>query len=388
MIEIRSLSEFIEKINSFNNLEYFYRGEDREFESRSPSIYQCPNLLKNTSIYYNRLLAELPSSDDKTPFETLSRLQHYGAKTRMLDITSNSLVALFFSAIKADEDGFVYVYSSESLKFETGHTAIMKAAINFIPNQIVSDFIMKEGDKSAESIFLQKLNEEVGNFVTYENIDIIRQDLKKAHIIIAKKQTNRISRQSGNFIMPAYEIDKSNVNYSIESLAAKDDEENPIVFKICKNSKKKILRDLSKMGIHEGSIYPDVENQTKYLIKFFDGFPVEIENSNENQLIMEITNQYNMNEIIFKHLNLFDSSTNNNENNKKIFNFLKGFHTKDSTIVTRDDDYFVGLRANHFVVEVGYSEQPYDGDGEEQRYAIITANHKGSRLTTGVRLNK
>ncbi|HAQ0870665.1 TPA: hypothetical protein IW675_003063, partial [Enterococcus faecium] len=77
-----------------------------------------------------------------------------------------------------------------------------------------------------------------------------------------------------------------------------------------------------------------------------------------------------------------------NENNKKIFNFLKGFHTKDSTIVTRDDDYFVGLRANHFVVEVGYSEQPYDGDGEEQRYAIITANHKGSRLTTGVRLNK
>lgn len=386
MIEINSLVDFVENINSFHNSEYFYRGEDRQFETRSPSIYQFPNLLKNASVYYNRLLAELPNSDDKTPFETLSRLQHYGAKTRMLDITSNSLVALFFSSIKSDEDGFVYVYKTKSLKFESGHTAIMKAAVNFIPNKIVQDFINKKGNKVAESLFLKKLNEEVRNFITYENIELIREDLKNAHIIIAKKQTNRISRQSGNFIIPAYETDTINVNSSIEKLAAKDSNGNPIVFRISKDSKKTILKDLSNLGIHEGSVYPDVENQTKYLIRFFKDFPAEIDNSEKNTLISEIIGQYGKKNVLFKNLDLFDRSKSQSINETAI-KFLSGFHTEDSAMIERQDDYFVGLRANHFVIEIGKSEYPYENDRLDQKYALVTANHKGKRVITGIRLD-
>ena len=385
---INSLSDFINKVSDFDKSEYFYRGEDRLFEKRSPSIYQYPKLLENSPVYYNRLLAELPNSDDATPFETLSRLQHYGAKTRMLDITSNPLIALFFACISSDEDGFVYVYKSNNVKFETGHTAIMKAAVNFIPNKIVKDFIEKEEDKDAEYKFLTKLNEEVGIHTVYNDAKKIRDDLTKAHIIIAKKQTSRISRQSGNFIIPAYEIDEINVNKSIESLSAKDIAGNFVVFKISKLNKKTILQELSKLGIHEGSVYPDVENQTKYLIRFFEDFPVKIDNSKNNEIKEEIKQQYKKGKVIFSHLNIFDLNDNYENVTSNLLDFLQAFHTEDSTMIVENDNYFVGLRADHFVVEVGYSEFPLGDDKIDQKYAIITANHKGTRRMTGVRLNK
>lgn len=189
IIQVESVDSFVKEINKLKNQEYFYRGENRWFPFRSPSIYQEESLLANISVYYSRLLAELPNHDDKTPFEILSRLQHYGAKTRMLDITSNPLVALFFASEEDNEDGYVYVYRSDSLKFETGHTAIMKAAINFIPNKIIRDFLENENDEVSENLFLTKLNEEVtiGEKI-YNNPKKIRDDLKKAHIIIAKKR--------------------------------------------------------------------------------------------------------------------------------------------------------------------------------------------------------
>lgn len=387
MIQVGSVDGFVKEINKLANKEYFYRGENRWFPFRSPSIYQEKNLLANSSIYYSRLLAELPNHDDKTPFEVLSRLQHYGAKTRMLDITSNPLVALFFASEEDNEDGYVYVYQSDNLKFETGHTAIMKAAINFIPNKIIRDFLENENDKVLENLFLTKLNEEVNiGEKIYNNPQKIRDDLKKAHIIIAKKKTSRISRQNGNFILPAFELGADCVNQSIDNLSALD-ENSPIVFKIPKLVKQTILKDLATLGIHEGSVYPDVENHTKYLIRFFSGFPPKIDNTRNNDLKQEITDQYKNENIIFSGINLYGTEYDPYTDNIYAIEFLKRFHTQDASLITEDDNYFVGMRANHFIVEIGYSENPFGEDNIEQKYAIITANHKGNRLVTGIRLN-
>lgn len=44
-----------------------------------------------------------------------------------------------------------------------------------------------------------------------------------------------------------------------------------------------------------------------------------------------------------------------------------------------NDNYFCGLRAEHFCIEYGYSEA--DSDGR----ILISANHKGIRLMTLLR---
>ena len=55
---------------------------------------------------------------------------------------------------------------------------------------------------------------------------------------------------------------------------------------------------------------------------------------------------------------------------------LTVFHAKEVFMIEKDDDYFCGIRADHFVVEVGFSEQ------RPGKIYLITANHKGNRCVT------
>lgn len=59
---------------------------------------------------------------------------------------------------------------------------------------------------------------------------------------------------------------------------------------------------------------------------------------------------------------------------------LNSFHLQDLQMVIRDDDYFCGMRANHFCLECGQSEELPD---DNARYVfIVSANHKGTRMYT------
>lgn len=59
---------------------------------------------------------------------------------------------------------------------------------------------------------------------------------------------------------------------------------------------------------------------------------------------------------------------------------LDCFHPSKVTTVKKADDYFCGIRANHFVVEEGFSEN-VDGI-----VYLITANHKGNRVMTMIEM--
>lgn len=52
---------------------------------------------------------------------------------------------------------------------------------------------------------------------------------------------------------------------------------------------------------------------------------------------------------------------------------LQQFHMIATICFHLDDEYFCGIRANHFLVEYGYTE------ASEENYFVVTANHKGYR---------
>lgn len=58
---------------------------------------------------------------------------------------------------------------------------------------------------------------------------------------------------------------------------------------------------------------------------------------------------------------------------------LTTFHAQDVLKVEKDDRRFCGIRANHFAIEIGWSEALLEDDSTVY---VITANHKGSRVVT------
>lgn len=298
----------------------FFRGESKKYIRRTPSLYLEDKLLeKGSEYYYRTLLSELGRDDykDNTSLVRLiSELQHYGAKTRMLDVTKSPLIALYFAVEKDDdESGYIYIYNStySKEKFDTGHTVAIKCALNLINYEVINNFIetcasMQKTDKKEFERLKDKTQDEI--LSEYSNkgkitnnikifMELLNQrarvrekliyplkifcDLKKAHIIIPSKTTDRIRQQQGAFIFPEYvntrgkskDSIQNEIDSSIQSLSAvlkAYDYNNKKIrefscIEIEGKYKKQIRYELEQLGITAGYIYPDIEHQSISLLE-------------------------------------------------------------------------------------------------------------------------
>ncbi|OFS29215.1 FRG domain-containing protein [Abiotrophia sp. HMSC24B09] len=125
---ITSLVQYIENIEELmrerdekgSDYNIYYRGENGKFENRVPGIYrgQHKKLLEvGSKNYYLELFEELGwpiQTFGSKVFEQIVEVQHYGAVTNILDLSSNPLVGLFFACYgDSQENGMVYIYGSD-----------------------------------------------------------------------------------------------------------------------------------------------------------------------------------------------------------------------------------------------------------------------------------
>ena len=144
----------------------FFRGHADKDWQMLPGIYRAKHLIENEDKIIKDALTYCPDdfSPSDTLFEKLVKLQHYGYSTRLLDLTTNALVALHFASLpyinpktnaEEDKDGELIILDipNEKIKYWDSDTVAILSAISLQNNFTDLDLLVevaKTAQKTAE----------------------------------------------------------------------------------------------------------------------------------------------------------------------------------------------------------------------------------------------
>ena len=263
--EISHVSRYIELLENSQkefrrNQHFLYRGESRLEYELIPSVYRKDEY--NSDIYHTantemNILTEFMteaavyidlSTDDM--FRWLEYAQHFGAPTRLLDWTSNPLVALYFACSdKGNSDGKVYILNSLIYR-------IASERINKLSGKIILEEAMKmirDSEKTFKypAIFKpyymdKRMAAQSSEFMVWgyekKSLDIVIRDLEK---------DGRIKELVDDEISKGMMVTHSKEISPLSEIHIKGED------------KLRILHELDRMGISYARLFPGLDGVGK-----------------------------------------------------------------------------------------------------------------------------
>lgn len=103
-------------LRDIRRLGLFFRGENKDYKYQMPGLFRKKLWIENEDkiVKSNQITSPEELKKAKSIFDILTLIQHYGGCSRILDVTTNALVALFF-AVSGNfnkDDGFVYILTA------------------------------------------------------------------------------------------------------------------------------------------------------------------------------------------------------------------------------------------------------------------------------------
>ncbi|SCS36452.1 FRG domain-containing protein [Staphylococcus caeli] len=263
MGKIKNISEFIKEIQQATD--YFkstlgidmvcYRGESKKHDYPGmPNLFRNPNYRGRN--FEKNILDEVITnklSENKNYLQAAMNAQHGGFPSRLLDVSFNSLIALFFAVTphftedidsRDDNDGKVFIYAIDKM-YSSNNETIQRYFENMLNGKIG----------------LNRLQGYVHRLIDYTNLN------------------ERIKAQQGGLILFS-----GNDYISIPEWKTK-------IITIDCEFKEQIRTDLKQLfGINMGSIYPESEHLVNYLT---DKALLLAEHNDYQDLLYELDRQIN-----------------------------------------------------------------------------------------------
>ncbi|MGA8172912.1 MAG: FRG domain-containing protein [Methylocystis sp.] len=264
---VEAFLQLLYDVSAKGSTENFFRGhEDSRFELTPSLLRRWPGGEWKFMPNEDRLCKELliahydEFQSDHYCFDRLVRMQHYGLPTRLLDISGNPLVALFFACNDApDVEGEVIVFtvSTEKVKYYDSDTVSCLANLSNLTYaqkndvNLGLDLVAFNATEVARKL-LHHIKSEKGFFESR----IVPDDLGSIICVKAKRTNSRIKSQSGAFLL-----------FGHEATLPESGGDGIEISRVTIKNKQHILQQLDSININATTVYPSIDQTARHLLQ-------------------------------------------------------------------------------------------------------------------------
>lgn len=262
--KIYSIHEYLEYIKKEPRLRYsdeetlFFRGlSETKFDLR-PTIFRNKKINAESNAYHDIMMEYPEQFSKKEHLSNLVKMQHYGLQTRLLDVSRNPLISLYFACEQSPnvnaKVACFKVKKSEVLHHNSDKALMLACTPAFSDKDqneikkfceqhrgVITDDTI--GNNAVMKRFLHEIRSEFPAFET----EIVGNDLLKNYFVATCKDNQRMKVQDAAFVICGLQKDVNDLDKIVVDI------------EIDYSAKKDILKDLKMLGIANNTVYPDFE---------------------------------------------------------------------------------------------------------------------------------